>query len=119
MGAVQGIMRSLRAYLEGDWGECCRAITVAESTMQRDPEVLFYAARQLARIQETERALSALSNAIDRGFLCVSALSRDPWLEPLRACPGYDALKHKAERLQIDIHTAFMAAGGEELIGIG
>ena len=72
-GAVQGIMRSLRAYLEGNWEECFNAIATAETAIHGDPEILFYSARHLARINETDRAISALSTAIDRGFLCASA----------------------------------------------
>jgi eukaryotic-like serine/threonine-protein kinase len=118
-GAVQGIMRSLRAYLEGNWGECCGAIITAEAAIQRDPEVLYYSARQLARINETDRAIAALSNAIDRGFLCASAVSRDPWFESLRDCSRYDAVKQEAERRRREMNSAFLAAGGAQLISIG
>ena len=117
-GAVQGIMRSLRAYLEGDWEECCSAITAAEDAILRDPEVLFYSARQLARIQQTDRAMAALSHAIGREFLFASAMSRDPWLEPLRGSSGYDALLHETKRRRIEMHTAFLAAGGQQVISI-
>lgn len=117
-GSVSGIMRSLRAYLEGDWEKCRNAITTAETTIQTDPEVLFYSARQLARIDDTERAIEALSNALDRGFLCASTMSRDPWFEPLRSCPRYDVLMQKAELRRAEVHIAFLAAGGEQLISI-
>ena len=113
-GAVQGIMRSLRAYLEGNWKECFNAIATAETG---DPEILFYAARHLARINEIDRAISALSTAIDRGFLCVSAISRDPWFAPLRSSPRYVELIQGAERRRIETHAAFLAAGGEQVIG--
>lgn len=113
-GAVQGIMRSLRAYLEGNWQECFSAIATAETG---DPEILFYAARHLARINEIDRAISALSTAIDRGFLCVSAISRDPWFAPLRSSPRYVELIQETERRRIETHAAFLAAGGEQVIG--
>jgi hypothetical protein len=45
--------------------------------------------RQLARINETDPAISALSTAIDRGFLCGSAISRDPRFDPLRSRPRH------------------------------
>jgi eukaryotic-like serine/threonine-protein kinase len=117
-GAVQGIMRSLRAYLEGNWDECRSAIVTGEAAVRRDPEILFYAARHLARIHETDRAISALSNAIDRGFLCASAMSRDPWFEPLRSCARYVELVQEAERRRGEMHAAFLAAGGEQVISI-
>jgi serine/threonine protein kinase/tetratricopeptide (TPR) repeat protein len=117
-GAVQAIMRSLRAYLEGNREECLDAITTAEGAIVKDPEVLFYSARHLARINETDRAISALSTAIDRGFLCASAISRDPWFDPLRSCSRYIELTQKAERRRRETHAAFLAAGGTQLIGI-
>jgi hypothetical protein len=113
-GAVQGIMRSLRAYLEGNWQECFNAIATAETG---DPEILFYAARHLARINEIDRAISALSTAIDRGFLCVSAIFRDPWFAPLRSSPRYAELIQETERRRTETHAAFLAAGGEQVIG--
>jgi serine/threonine protein kinase len=117
-GAVQGIMRSLRAYLEGNWIECGNAISTAGTAILGDPEVLFYSARHLARINQTERAISALSKAIDRGFLCASVLSRDPWFEPLRSCSGYIEVLQKAECRRTESHASFLAAGGEQVISI-
>jgi hypothetical protein len=117
-GAVQGIMRSLRAYLEGNWEECLNAILAADTAIRTDPEILFYSARHLARINETDRAISALSTAIDRGFLCASAISRDPWLAPLRSLPRYIELMKEAERRRSKTHAAFLAAGGEQVISV-
>lgn len=117
-GAVQGIMRSLRAYLEGNWQECFNAIATAEAAILRDPEILFYSARHLARINQTDRAISALSDAIDRGFLCATAISRDPWFAPLRSRPHYVELMQEVERRRIETHAAFLAAGGEQLISV-
>jgi len=117
-GAVQGIMRSLRAYLEGNWEECLNAIAAADTAIRKDPETLFYAARHLARINETDRAIPALSSAIDRGFLCASAISRDPWFASLRSSPLYVDLMKEAERRRSETHAAFLAAGGEQVISI-
>jgi serine/threonine protein kinase/tetratricopeptide (TPR) repeat protein len=116
--ALQGIMRSLRAYLEGNWDECCSAITTAEDAIRRDPEILFYSARQLARIHQTDRAMAALSYAIGRGFLGASAMSRDPWLEPLRSCSGYAELLQETEQRRVEMHAAFLTAGAEQLISV-
>ena len=117
-GAVQGIMRSLRAYLEGNWEECVNAIATAEAAILRDPEVLFYSARHLARINETNRAISALSTALDHGFLCGSAILRDPWFASLRSCSRYVELMHEAERRRSETHAAFFGAGGEQVISV-
>jgi len=111
-GAVQGIMRSLRAYLEGSWEECLNAILGSGTAIRKDPEVLFYSARHLARINETDRAISALSTAIDRGFLCASVISRDPWFAPLRSLPRYIELMKEAERRRSETHACILGSGG-------
>ena len=115
-GAVQGVMRSLRAYLEGNTKECLDAI--AESALSADPELLFYSARQLAQINQTERALAALSAAMDRGFLCASTITSDPWFASMRSDPNFAALMQEAQRRRIETHAAFLAAGGGQVISI-
>jgi serine/threonine protein kinase len=117
-GSVQGIMCSLRAYLEGNRKECLNAIVAADTAIRKDPETLFYAARHLARIDETDRAISALSTTIDRGFLCASAISRDPWFDPLRSHPRYIDLMQESGRRRIETHAAFLAAGGVQVISV-
>ncbi|MGA2269891.1 MAG: protein kinase [Bryobacteraceae bacterium] len=113
---VGAAMRSLRAYLEGNFAECLRAIPELEALTRMDPEALFYVARHLARINERERAIATLGKVIDCGFLCASSLARDPWLASLREAPGFGELAQKAERRRIEIHAAFLDAGGEQLL---
>lgn len=117
-GAAQGVMRSLRAYLEGNAEGCLDAIVTAETALLADPEVLFYSARQLAQINQTERAIAALSAAMDRGFLCASAITSDPWFASVRSGPQYAALMQEAERRRIETHAAFLAAGGGQVISV-
>ncbi len=118
-GAVGGLMRSLRAYLEGDWEECSSAIAAVDAVnFTGDPEILFYAARHHARINQTERAISALFNAMGRGFLCASAIARDPWFESFRSCSHYIDFIQETERRRGEAHATFLAAGGEQVISI-
>ncbi len=117
-GTVRAIMQSLRAYLEGDFETCLRAIEAGEPLTRRDPETLFYTARHLARIGERERAYENLSNAIAGGFLCGSALSRDPWLASLHSLPDYSSLRETADRLRSQAHAGFLEAGGPELLNM-
>jgi eukaryotic-like serine/threonine-protein kinase len=117
-GAIEGIMRSLRAFLEGDWDECLKAIETEEAVILKDPETSFYSARHLARINQIDLAISALSNTIDMGYLCATAISRDPWFASLRSSPHYTELMRKAELRRSQSHAAFLAAGGEEVISI-
>jgi serine/threonine protein kinase len=117
-GAIQGIMRSLCAYLEGDWDECLKAIETGEAIILKDPETSFYSARHLAAINQTDRAISALSNTIDMGYLCASAMRRDPWFASLRSRPRFAELMRKAELRRSESHSAFLAAGGEQVISV-
>jgi TolB-like protein len=114
-GVIGTLMRSLRGYLEGNFAECLGAIPALE-TLPPDPESLFYIARHLARINERERAVVTLSKVIDGGFLCASSLARDPWLKSLHGAPGYAELAQKAERRRLEIHAAFLDAGGEQVL---
>ena len=59
-----------------------------------------------------------LSRMIDRGFLCTSAISRDPWFASLHSSPQYTELMHNAEMQRGKVHAAFLAAGGEHLVDI-
>jgi serine/threonine protein kinase len=117
-GAVQGVMRSLRAHLEGKRDECLEAIMSAENALLADPEVLFYAARQLARIDETEHSVSFLTRAIDRGFLCTSTVAHDSWFASLLSDPRSAAFIDSAEHRRRETHAAFLAAGGVHVISI-
>ena len=111
-------MRFPRAYLERDWEECFKAIETGEAIIIKDPETSFYSARHLARINQTDRAISALSNTIDMGYLCATAISRDPWFASLRSSLRYAELMYKAKQRRSETHAAFLAAGGEQVISV-
>ncbi len=117
-GTVRAIMQSLRAYLEGDFEACLRAIEVGEPVTRRDPESLFYTARHLAQIGDGERAVETLSRVIDGGFLCASALSRDPWLASLHSLPAWSRLLETANQRRSQVHASFLEAGGPELLNM-
>ncbi len=117
-GSVRASMQSLRAYLEGDFKTCLRAIEVGEARTRKDPEAFFYTARHLAQIQEGERALKILSGVIDSGFLCGSALSRDPWLASLHSLPDYSRLLETVNQRRSQVHASFLEAGGPELLNM-
>lgn len=117
-GAVRAIMRSLQAYLRGDAVKCLQSIEAGEPLARRDPEILFYMARHLGRIDATDRALAMLNCAVDGGFLCTFPLERDPWLASVRTTAGYSDLLGKARERQAEAHAAFLASGGEEILSV-
>lgn len=117
-GTMKAIMQSLRACLEGDFEECLKASEIGESLTPRDPELLYYVARHLARINESDQAITMLSGVLDRGFLCATAIARDPWFSSLRSSVRYVELMRNAEQRRNEVHATFLAAGGEQVLGL-
>lgn len=103
---------SLRCLLEGDRAESLRASDELLTATFRDPEGWYYLARQLCFLGDADRALPALSRAVDWGFFCHPAMVRDPWLNPLRDHPRFSQILKKAERLCQEARETFAAEGG-------
>jgi serine/threonine protein kinase len=111
-------LTSLRTLLEGKREE---SIAVSDELMQatfRDPEGMYYLARQLAYLGEEGRALDMLSRTIGNGFFCHQTMLRDPWFDSLRGRNEFTALLNKALQLHREALTAFQAGGGASLLGI-
>jgi len=111
-------LTSLRTLLEGKREE---SLAVSEELMQatfRDPEGMYYLARQLAYLDQEAQALEMLSRAVNGGFFCHSAMLRDPWLDSLRTRTELKALLNKAQQLHREASAAFVAGGGASLLGI-
>jgi eukaryotic-like serine/threonine-protein kinase len=117
-GSVRAIMQSLRAYLEGNFEECLRAIEAGEFHARKDLESQYYMGRQFAQIGETERAIKVLSSVVDKGLLCGSALSRDPSFASLRSSPAYSEVILAAEARRGQAHAAFLEAGGPQILNL-
>jgi hypothetical protein len=82
----------------------------------RDPCGTYYFARSLAAVQHPE-ALTMFRRAVEGGFNCSMFFSRDPWLDSLRGTPEFDAVIQVAEAGYRDAAAAFVAAGGEQMLG--
>jgi non-specific serine/threonine protein kinase len=117
-GLVQPLMRSLRAYIEGNFDECLHTVNAAIPLTAKDPESLFYLGRHLALIGQPERALDVLSTVVEKGFLCGSALERDSCFAALRPSPRYSEILQLAVRRRGQAHAAFLEAGGNELLNL-
>lgn len=109
---------SLRALLEGKREESLQACNELRQATFRDPEGIYYLARQLSYLGEQELALDTLSRAINHGFFCYDAMVRDPWLDAIRARSEFTALLRHAHELHREAAAAFVAAGGDSLLGI-
>ena len=111
-------LTSLRALLEDKRAESLEASEELMKTTFRDPEGMYYQARQFSYLGQDAKALSMLSRAIDNGFYCYPAMIRDPWLDALRGRTEFTDLLRKAQELHREAQRAFLAAGGESLLGM-
>lgn len=110
-------MVSLRALLEGNREESLQACDELGKATFRDPEGIYYLARQLSYLGEQEGALEILSRAINNGFFCYPAIVRDPWLDSIRTRQEFTALLQQAHQLYREAAAAF--AGGDSQLGLG
>jgi eukaryotic-like serine/threonine-protein kinase len=111
-------LMSLRALLEAQHEESLRASEELMKATFRDPEGMYYLARQLSYLGQKAQALEMMSRAIGQGFFCYPAMVRDPWLDPLRGHSDFTALLGKAHQLQREASALFLATGGDSLLGI-
>ena len=111
-------LTSLRALLEGNREESLAACEELRKDRFRDPEGIYYLARELSFLGEQESALETLSKAINRGFFCYPTMVRDPWLDSIRGRAEFTALLRQAQAKQREAAAAFLAASGDSLLGI-
>jgi len=109
---------SLRTLLEGKRQESMEASEELMKATFRDPEGMFYLARQLSYLGKEGQALDMLSRAIEHGFFCYATMVSDPWLDALRARTEFTGLLRKAHVLHRQATVAFLEAGGDALLGI-
>jgi serine/threonine protein kinase len=111
-------LTSMRALLENNRQESLQASDELGKATFRDPEGIYYLARQLSFLGEQDRALETLSRAINHGFFCYPAMVRDPWLDSIRTRSEFTALLRQAQQLHREASAAFTVAGGDELLGV-
>jgi len=109
---------SLLALLEGRRDDCVQAAEKYLCCSFRDPESLYYLARQFAFLGNHARSLSILREVIELGHVCFPALARDPWFDSLRSDAEFVSLLRAAETHHLQAAQAFLTADGRRILGV-
>ena len=113
------IVDSLLAAMELRREDCLQHGRAVLQAGFHDPEGLLIHVRELARLQLAAEALELLQRVVEWGYHCPAALTRDPWLDPLRAEPEFVRLVRHAEAGRARAALLYTQAGGERLLGAG
>ena len=105
------------AALEGNKDVCREALERCRQLGFRDPEGRYLIGRTYTFIGDSEPAFEILANVVETGFFNVPAFKRDPWLDPVRALPGFRDIVRRAETIQQEAAAAYMELKGEALFG--
>lgn len=113
---MQAFIEAWKAMPEGN---CRKSLAATEKCIEHylDPEDVFYMSLIMARLGETERALSVLSESMDRGFSSVHVLQRNPWFDSLRSTTEFQKLLRRANACLAEAKEIYLAAGGPQLLG--
>jgi tetratricopeptide (TPR) repeat protein len=107
---------ALRETIQGDRDHALEALRPLCD--MRDPEARYYVARHLAYLGEHEEALSLLARIVEEGFFCVPAMTRDPWLDSVRAAPVFTAILQRAESRHRKAVISFLQSEGDRILGV-
>lgn len=117
-GPVRALLQLQRASVERDRDAILEAMTVLLAAGMRDPEGIYMGVRSLAHLGLHEEALRHFARVVEGGYFCVPNFLHDPWLEGLRAHPGFDAVLGRAQALHAEARRAFAGSAGPALLGV-
>jgi TolB-like protein len=117
VGTIRRWCESLRLLLEGRRAEGLAVTQTILPHGYRDPESLYYVARQLIFFGSDVSGMLLLARAVEEGFFCFTVLARDPWLDSVRSDPAFAKILRRAESRSRDARAAFLEAGGDRLLG--
>jgi hypothetical protein len=75
-------------------------------------------ARSFAHAGAFDDALPILKEVVENGFFCLTAFTRDPWLDGLRGHPEFSAVVRRAEARHRHALISFLTAEGDRVLGI-
>lgn len=113
---MRAFVAAWRAMFEGNRQE---SLDAADQCIQDylDPEGVFYMGLIMAHQGESERALTVLSECIERGFVSAEALLRNPWFNGLHSAPQFKHLLKTAEARVVKAYEVYRSAGGPQMLG--
>jgi len=114
-GRIRELMRASRLALEGKKEE---GMKVVEDFWKKDfdPEGLYFTARVLAKLGETDAPIAMLARMIDGGFFCPTIMQRDPWLDSIRGRSAFTDIVQRAEAKSRDAEDEFKRLGGDKIL---
>jgi tetratricopeptide (TPR) repeat protein len=115
---MRDFIGAARTLLEGDDAASVAAVNRVVGSDFRDPEALYYMARQLSHLRQSGPALEVLDRVVGGGFFCFPAMATDPWLDPLRKKPAFGKLLGLAEARHADALATFERLGGNKVLAL-
>ena len=112
------VIVSFRHYLEGERGKSLGAIGECLGLRFHDPEARFALGVLQAKLNEPQRALDTISQALEEGYICHHALLHHPWLDSLRSHPGFPELASRAVERSLHAQAVFRDNGGDRLLAV-
>ena len=114
-GRIRELSRASRLALEGKKDD---AVKVVEGFWRKDfdPEGLYFTARVMAKLDETDAAMATLTRMIDGGFFCATIMLRDPWLDSIRGSSAFNEALQRAEAKSRDAEDEFKRLGGDKIL---
>jgi len=116
---TRALVNSSTAAIRGDRAACETASRAALSSQLRDSEVVYWLARNLARVGSVEMALAALRRAVEGGLYAIPTFQQDPWLDCVRGEREFAAIVAVAQAGRDAAAAAYTRAGGEHVLGVG
>jgi TolB-like protein len=112
------MMSTMMAYAEGNLDEVVRRIHSLMATDFPDPEGFYHWGCALAQAGDHEAALELLERCVNAGCAPLSALMREPRLDPLRSASDFRQIVQRARELHDKALETFRAGDGPRLLGM-
>ncbi len=111
-------MNALDAYLLNEPTRAIAALEAGKGLKHHDPELLFYQARQAAKLGAVELGNDLLQQSVAGGYWSTRSMMCDPWLESLRDTAAFRRTYEVVEQQEAQSRSEFVSAGGERILPV-